>query len=289
MTETGSVTGGPQDQRQLRRMLALRQATGMSSRVRPRVRRPTTTKSAASVTSVPSAPRTAQISAVPCHRSARDAGWVLGQRRCGAGALRGEGEVQTPGDGGEPIAAGLHLGDEAVERGHGLGPVAAGVVEQDDRAGITDRRHVPDDCVDAGARPVFAVRVVDDDEVAVAPRLLEDLPVLVVERLGLRGVREAQQGAVDTRGARDDVAGLRVLHESPPLGDSGEVGVGEGMDAELVTVRGDPSRQVGGAGHLGAEHEEGRLGSVLAEDVEDLRRPLWIWSVVEREGDRLVG
>ena len=76
---------------------------------------------------------------------------------------------------------------------HRLGPITAGVVEQDDGAAAVLRDRVANDRVDAGPLPVPRVDIGQDRDVAVGVRVLDQLPVLVVDRVGRERVRGADQ------------------------------------------------------------------------------------------------
>ena len=65
--------------------------------------------------------------------------------------------------------------------------------------------------------------------------------------------------------------------------------MGEGVQTDLRPRRRDGPDDVRVAGRAGADHEERGGDVVLGQDREDLRRPLRVRSVVERECDRLRG
>ena len=77
--------------------------------------------------------------------------------------------------------------------------------------------------------------------------------------------------------------------EPPPGRGGAEVGVGQGVDADLVALVDDPAGKLGVGDDLGADDEEGRVHAVLAQDVEDLRRGLGVRAVVEGQRDGALG
>ena len=151
MIDTGSVTGGPQDQVGARRRRACRTAKRNSSSVRASVSAPTTSSSTQS-----SQQRAVGDVHGPHQRPRR-----ASRSPAAPAGSPAERPPSALGDRGEPVSALLHLRDEPVEGGDGLRPVAAGVVQQHDRAGVALRRGVAHDRVDAGPRPVPAVGVVE--------------------------------------------------------------------------------------------------------------------------------
>ncbi len=70
-----------------------------------------------------------------------------------------------------------------------------------------------------------------------------------------------------------------------PCGDFADVGMGEGVVADLVAFAIDALHDADVLLGLFADHEEGALDVVLLEDVEDLRGPLGVGPVVEGERD----
>ena len=190
---------------------------------------------------------------------------------------------------GELVAALLHLGQEPAQGGHGLGPVAAGVVHQDDRAVAVLGRGALDDRVDAGALPVLTVGVVHDGEVAAAADVLGDRPGLVVHRVGERGVRGPEQRGADAGRARQHQLVLRELPVDAAGGLEGEVGVVEGVQPDLVPLVDHPLHEVRVARGHGAGDEEDAVGVVLLQLVQDPRGPDRVGAVVERQDDLVIG
>ena len=121
-TDTGSVTGGPQ-RKPLRRTRRAWTAESRSiSTKRAMTREPMIARPTTRTPVMLSEAWTRKIHALPFHRS------TPVDRGVRAGRVEGLGEVV------EPVALVLQLGQEPVERLHGLVAVAAGVVHQDDRA-----------------------------------------------------------------------------------------------------------------------------------------------------------
>ena len=196
-------------------------------------------------------------------------------------------EVGDLGDRGEAVALRPEPLDEQGQRGHGLRAVAAGVVEQDDGALPVLRDGVPDDRVHARPLPVPGVDVREDGDVAVVVGVLDELPVLVVERVRGERVRRAHERRRPARHADERELLLGELPALLPRRLRGQVRVPERVVADLVALRHLPADDVGVAQRLAPEQEE-RGGHVLAgEDVEDLRRPRRVGAVVERQRDGL--
>ncbi len=53
-----------------------------------------------------------------------------------------------------------------------------------------------------------------------------------------------------------------------------------------MALRHDPPRELRPLDDLLADQEEGRVGAVLGQDLEDPRRALRVWAVVERDRHR---
>ncbi len=190
-------------------------------------------------------------------------------------------------DGGEAETPALQGGQHAVEGGDGLRAVAARVVHQQDLplvAGPGGGR--PDDLGHARAAPVLAVPGGEHRQVALPPGLLDGGPAGVVHGLGGGRVRRPQQRTGDVGHPGQGQLRLAQLQGAAPGGRGAEVGVGEGVDADLVALGDDPADQLRVGGGLGADHEEGGVDAGPAQHVEDLRGPARVGAVVEGERDR---
>ncbi|MDH6226583.1 hypothetical protein M2169_003553 [Streptomyces sp. MJP52] len=150
-------------------------------------------------------------------------------------------------------------------------------------------RGAADDLVDAGALPVLAVGVVEDGDVAAAADVLGDRPGAVVHGRGEGGVRGAEERGADARraGERQLVLGELPVDARPGL--EREVGVVEGVQADLVALVDHAPHEARVAGGHGAGDEEDRVGVVLLQHVQHLGRPLRVRAVVEGEDQTVVG
>ena len=209
---------------------------------------------------------------------------VAGRRGLPVGA-----EARGVAHGGEPVPLGLQLRDQPVEGGDGLRAVAAGVVQQHRRARAVLRGRVADDRVDAGALPVLAVDVGEHRDVALAAGGEDGAVARVVEGVRGRGERRAHEVGGDAGRAGDRQLGVGDLAVAAQVGHAGEVGVGEGVDADLGARRDDPLGHVGVPGDHRADDEERAGHPVALQYLEDLRGPHRVGAVVEREGDGAVG
>ena len=189
--------------------------------------------------------------------------------------------------GGEAVALRLQLRDEPVEGGDGLGPVAAGVVQQDDAARAVRGDRVGDDRVDARALPVLAVGVGEHGDVAVGAGGPEGAQGVVVHRVGGRGVGRAQQVARLAQGPGQHELGLGELAVDAHVRRRGEVGVGERVEPDLRAGVADVAEQLRVLGGHRADDEERRGDLVAAQHLEDLRGPDRVRPVVEGQRDRL--
>ena len=229
-----------------------------------------------------SATRTVQITADAAPHVACGGGRVLRQQRnrLVAGLRLGrvallDGLVQALGDRGEPVAAGLHHRDVLTQRRHGLRAVAAGVVEQHHRRVC---RRPASRCGRSAPTPGRCQSSLSmsltHDQVALPPGVLDDLPVGVVDRLGLRRVREPDQVGVHAGGPGDRRSGSG---RAPAARRQGAMRCRLGW-VKVCRPSSLPSSviclvELGVAGHLGADHEERAVRVVLLEHLQHLRRP----------------
>jgi hypothetical protein len=217
-----------------------------------------------------------------------DEGLALPQLRSGDRAV-GAGHAERLREVGEPVAALLHVGQEALQGRDRLGAVAAGIVHQHDGALGALGGGALDDRVDAGALPVLGVGVVEGGDVAARADVLGDRPGLVVEGVREGGVRRTEQRGADARGAGERQLVLRQLPVDAVGGLEGQVRVVEGVQADLVALAHHPFDQVRVARGHGAGDEEDGMRIVPGESVEDLRRPDGVRTVVEGQHEPLVG
>jgi hypothetical protein len=208
-----------------------------------------------------------------------------GRGQAVAGCRLGHHGLQPHGlaHGRRPVPGVVEPVERAVERRDGRGAVPAAVVQQHH---LARRGAVHDGALDrirVRRLPVAGVLRREHREVALVARVPDGRPHRVVDRRVRRGVGRPQQrrgppGRLDDR----ELRGVD-LDLATPRGGRGEVDVREGVHAELVAFGDDAPREVGVVDHGGADREECRGGAVLAQDVQDARRPLRIGPVVERE------
>ena len=133
--------------------------------------------------------------------------------------------------------------------------------------------------------PVVGVDLVADDDVAEALDAVDGGGLVVGVGLLVDGVGRAEVEGVDADLGAEEGLGEGELEVDLGVGDFGDVGVGEGVVADLVAFAVDALHDadvvLGGL----ADHEEGGLDVQALEDVEDARGPGGIGAVVEGEGD----
>ena len=189
--------------------------------------------------------------------------------------------------GGEAVAATGETGEQNIDSGHGLGPVAAAaaVVHHDDpaRAGADRRGRRRDDLVGAGATPVLGVVVGQHHQIA-ARGCLDQCRVLGRgHRVGLGRVWRPHQRGEPAGGGGDRVLRQRQFQPLAPRGQRGQLRVGEGMHTDLMPLGDDAARQVGVLVDSGPDHEERGMGVMAGQNVEDLRGPARVGPIVEGE------
>ncbi len=184
-----------------------------------------------------------------------------------------------PFGGGHPGVGGRH----ADRVRHGGEPVGARVVEQLLRLVVRQFRLA--ELADQTPRRITRRTVGGDQHIAVGGGLPGGLPLGAAQRVHLGGQRHPQQAGADARRARERLPGEAELHPEAHARRGAEVGSRVGVRADLVTLVEDPPDQVRMACRLGAEHEEGGVRVVLAQQIQQPGGPLGIGSAVEGEGD----
>ena len=174
--------------------------------------------------------------------------------------------------------------------------VAAAVVHEDDgalhpRLGLREL-DLAEDAVDdllwrlaRGFAPVVGVDLVADDGVAELLDVLDGSGLIVGVGLLIDGVGRTEVDGLDAELGGEEALGEIELKVDGALGDFADVGVREGVVADLVAFAVDPLHGGDVVFGLLADHEEGSDDVVLLEDVEDLRRPGRVGTVVKAEGD----
>ncbi len=201
-------------------------------------------------------------------------------------------------DGDDLVAAGAEGLDEHGQGGHGGGAVAAAVVEQDDGAtspgllghGVDLLEDAVGDLLRGLAGvlvPVVGVDLVADDDVAEALDGVDGGGLVVGVGLLVDGVGGAEVERLDAELGGEETLGEGHLEVEVADRDLADVGVGEGVVADLVAFTVEALEQAEVVLGLFADDEEGSGDLVFLEDVEDLRGPLGIGAVVEGEGDLL--
>ncbi len=200
------------------------------------------------------------------------------------------------GDGDDLVAVRAEGFDEDGERVDGGLAVASAVVEKDDGAARPGALVLCSDLAEdavgdllrglAGVLvPVVGVDFVADDDVAEALDTVDGSGLVVGVGFLVDGVRRTEVEGLDAELGGEEALGKVELKVSLAFGDFADVGVSEGVVADLVTFTVDALHDADVLLGFFADHEEGALDVVLLEDVEDLRGPVGIGAVVEGERD----
>jgi len=208
------------------------------------------------------------------------------------------GFADEAGDGNELVAVGAEGGDEEGQGGDGDGAVAAAVVHEDDGAltvgaGLHVLELLEDGVGDllrgfAGVFvPVVGVELVAEDGVAAALDVVDGSGLVVGVGLLVDGVGRTEEEGVDAELGAEETFGEVELEIDLSGGDVGDVGVGEGVVADLVAFAVDALHETDVVFGDLADHEEGALDVVPLEDVEDLWGPVGVGAVVEGERDHV--
>ena len=198
-------------------------------------------------------------------------------------------------DGNDGVAACAEGFDEFGQSIDGGLTVAAAIVHEDDRAlhprlGLREldlAEDAVDDLLWRLARrfaPVVGVDLVADDGVAELLDVLDGSGLVVGVGLLIDGVGRTEVDGLYAELGGEEALGEVELKVDGALGDFADVGVREGVIADLVAFTVDPLHGGDVVLCLLADHEEGSDDVLLLEDVEDLRRPDWVGTVVK--GDR---
>ena len=185
------------------------------------------------------------------------------------------------------------------QRGHGGRAVAAAVVEQDDgaaklRLDLHGLQLVEDGLGDLGRRlarmliPVVGVHLAADDGVSVLLDALDRSGLVVGVRLLVDVVGRAEVERLDAQLAGEEPLRELEFEVKLAVGDFADVGMGVGVVADLMALAHHALHQADILLRLVADQHERALDALVAENIENLRRPLGIGSVVEGERD-LVG
>jgi hypothetical protein len=102
-----------------------------------------------------------------------------------------------------------------------------------------------------------------------------------------RRVRRPEEAWADADRTGQSVVRQAELKPLLPAGKRGDIGVREGVVAELEAVAAKSTDHVRMADDLAADNEEGRRRVQAAQRTRDPRRPSRVGAVVEREGDPL--
>src|SRR5438552_2981222 len=147
------------------------------------------------------------------------------------------------------------------------------------------RYDIADDGRDARPLPVFAVDVEADGQITAILRVPCRQYLVRGRRFGVAEERrpEELQGAP---GERFEQSLRRVqLEQGPRLVDRGEIGMRVGVAADLVALADHALEQAALGEGILADNEEGRVNLLLLEDVEDMRCPARVRTVVEGQRD----
>ena len=133
--------------------------------------------------------------------------------------------------------------------------------------------------------PVVGVDLVADDGVAILLNAHDRRGLVVGVGLLVDVVGRAEVERLHAQLAGKEALGELDFEVELAVRDFADVGMRVGVVADLVAFAHHALHQADVLRGLVADHQEGALDALLLQDVEDLRRPLGIGSVVEGERD----
>ena len=192
-------------------------------------------------------------------------------------------------DGHELVTLRLQLWNQRGEGFNCLLPIATAIVEHDNvgAGSMQPVQHVSDDAILAGALVIIRIDVRPDRHVAHLPHAIQWSKLFGRARGGVRVIRCAEQQRVPPRRCLDHPLRRVEFRAQPPFGDRLDVGVIKRVIAKQVPGRGFALDQLGKPARLSSDEKERGLDIVVAQDLEHLRRPTRVRSIVERQGDLL--
>ena len=194
-------------------------------------------------------------------------------------------EAEELRDGDERVAARAERVDERPERGDGLAPVAAAVVQEHDVAAVPLGERGVDDHLHARRAPILAVEVHADGEIAAIARDRDGHELVVGGRLGVAEVRRAEERGAPAEDRLEEPLGRVELQLRLQRVGEEEIRVREGVIPDLVPFAPHPAQQRDVRLDVLADDEEGRRRAARLEGVEDRGGPAAVGPVVEGERD----
>ena len=126
-----------------------------------------------------------------------------------------------------------------------------------------------------------------DGDVTQILRDLDGNDFVLGHRFGVAQIRRAEQPHRAARQGLEQALRRVQFHRVGGTGGFREIGMGEGVVADLVAFGEDALDQPGMGLGVGADDEEARLDVLFLQDVENCRRPLRIRPVVEGQRQRM--
>ncbi len=196
------------------------------------------------------------------------------------------------------VTFGAQLIDDDGERLHGFAAVTAAVMQKNDVAaleiaGFARRQvghHVLHNLVGGAPGiivPVIGIDFVADGDEAHVLRQLKRAHLVGGVGLLVDGVRRTEQDGLHTQFAFEQALGKVQLDFEVALTDVADVGMGEGVIADLVAFVVDALGDGAVLFRLNADQEERGLNVLLLQHIEHLGRPLGVGPIVEGNRDFL--
>ena len=129
--------------------------------------------------------------------------------------------------------------------------------------------------------PVVGVELAADNGVAVLLNLDDGCSLVVRVGLLVDVVGRPEVKRLHAQFAGEEALGKLYFKVEPARWNFTDVGMRIGVVADLVALAHHALHDAHVLSSLGADHEEGPLGVLLLQDVQNLWSPLGIWAVVE--------
>ena len=154
----------------------------------------------------------------------------------------------------------------------------------DRRVGIGDLLdHAVDDGVGWRMQPVVWIDMQADGHVAHGLRDPDRHDLIARRRLCVAEKRSPEQPHRPSRQRLEQPLVGVDLERHEAVRQIPEIGMGVGVIADIVALGEDPSHEIGIGLRVLADDEEARANVLLLQDIENLRRPVRIGTVVEGE------
>ena len=189
----------------------------------------------------------------------------------------------------EAIAFRPHAIDQDGKQLDGLGAVAAGIMHQHDIAAqigvgvvnlLLDQLH---HLIDRQFLPVQRVDMRADRQIAKLLRFDDGHDLVGIAGLGVAQIRRAQHPHRTARQRFEQTLGRVQFQTHGCQRRVGQIGVSEGVIAHFMPLGQDALHQPRMRFHIRADDEEAGLNMLGLQNVEDLRRPVRIGSVIESQ------